>query len=703
MALISKIRDKSGWAIGFIALSLILFLVGSDLAGSKGIFGGNDQSVGEIAGNTIMVQDYQQRVEQERANYESQYGRSVSDEQLQGVREQAWNTFVQEFAYEKEYEALGLKVSDDELTDMVQGNHIHPMVQQSFTNPQTRMFDKMQLLQFLKNFNTLQPEQKQAWVNLETQLRQTRLAEKYQGLLALSNYATTEEAKREYQGQMAKADVRYLYVPFFTIADSTIKVEDSQLESYLSKHKDQYKGENARTLQYAAFPVIPSKADSATFYGQIKQLARDLATAPNDSAFARMNSDIPSTSTYLGLSDMNDQLKEAVKTFNAGGIYGPYRDGNIYSIYKYGGSKKDSLFTVRASHILIRANGTSDTAKADAKRRAEAVLARIKGGASFEAVAATEGTDGTAQKGGDLGYFKNNHSMVKKFEDAVFGFSGTGLLPNIVETDFGYHIIKITDPKSNTLYRVAAISKELRPSEATHDEAFRKADQFALENKTFDDVKANAKKLNIPLLTANRIQESASTINNMKNAREAVRWAFEDDTKIGQVSKAFETENMYIVAVVTAKSDKDKVKVDDYRDELTARVRAEKKGEQLLEKVKGLSGTLEQMAQKYGAGALVESATGISMNGGSLISPGADPTALGKALSLKPGSKSKPFVGENGVFVMECLNNIAAPEMKDYSQFKNGIASSFAQRVGYGINQAIKDNAKIVDKRAKFY
>ena len=182
-----------------------------------------------------------------------------------------------------------------------------------------------------------------------------------------------------------------------------------------------------------------------------------------------------------------------------------------------------------------------------------------------------------------------------------------------------------------------------------------------------------------------------------------VRWAFNDDTKMEQVSPAFEMDNLYVVAVLTGKTDKDKVTIEDYRDELTARVRNEIKAEQIKQKLAGASGTLEQMAQKYGAGALVETVNGVSLTGGVLTSAGADPTALGKAFGLKPGQKSKPFVGESGVFVMEVLSKTDAPNVADYSAYKNTALQSQLQRTSFYINEAVKDNAKITDNRAKFF
>ncbi len=704
MALITKIREKSGIAAGAIAVSLVLFLVGSDIfQGRSRFFGGSSDEVGEIAGESIKYQDFQKKVEEASQAYSAQTGRGPSEQELSMMREQVWNEYLLNYAYGKEYAALGLSVSPEELVDMVQGENIHPSVRQQFTNPQTGQFDKNFVVQFLKNLKSMPAAQQQAWANFEKSLSQDRLRSKYENLLKLSAYTTNIEAQKEYNAQTAKASVRYVYVPYASIDDSTVKVTDSQLEDYLAKHKDLYKGENTRSFQYVTFPVVPSKQDTAAFYNDIKRLAKELAIAKNDSAFAMMNSDVK-TPYLVTLSEIPASVKTQLATMTPGGIYGPFKEGLVYSIYKYGGIEKDSLFTVRASHILIRPENQSDSAKVAARKRAEDVLKQIKGGANFEALARMSSMDGSGQQGGDLGYFKNNGSMVKPFEKAVFGFSGTGLLPSIVETDFGFHIIKVTEAKTNTRYKLAAINRTIAPSQATMDEIFRKADNFAAANGTLDAFNAALKKdKNILMLRADRVPEGSAGFNNLQNARDIVRWAFNDDTKVGQVSDAFQNDNQYIVAILTGKTSKDEVKVDDYRAELTSKVKADVKAEQIITKLGGISGTLEQIAQKYGAGALVESANDITLGQGVLGSAGADPAALGKAFGLKVGKKSKPFKGEFGIFVLEKVAGTPAPAIADLTMYKNTARAMAAQRTSYYINEAIKENAKVVDNRAKFY
>ncbi|WP_128546308.1 peptidylprolyl isomerase [Larkinella soli] len=702
MALINKIREKSGVAVAVIAISLILFIVGGDLLGSQSLFGGQDQSVGEIAGQKISYQEFNTKVDEARAAYEQQTGRPASDQDQIQLRDQAWNQFILDIAYQKEYDALGLAVTREELIDMVQGNYISPAIRQTFTNPQTGVFDKNTVINYLKNLKSLPPEQQLAWANFEKNLSADRLRTKYENLLRLSVYATTAEAQKEYQAQNTKADAKFLFIPYYSVPDTTVKVTDAQLQEYLDKHKDQFKSFNSRTIQYVTFPVTPSKEDSTSLYEQIKTLARGLATATNDSSYARMNSDIPAP-LYMTLGEMPDQLRATVSTFSPGGVYGPYKENNTYFIYKFGGTKRDTAFTVRASHILIRPKGTGDSAKVVARLRAEGILKQIQGGASFEALAQTNSDDGSAQQGGDLGYFKNDGRMVKPFEAAVFGFNGTGLIPRVIETDFGYHIIKVTEPKTNTLYRIASIGKTIAPSQATRDEVYRKAEQFATESTSKEAFEENAKKDKLVIATAERIPENATNVNALANARELVRWAFNDETDLNDISSAIEVDDQYVVAVLNGETTEDQVTVDNFRQELTTKVRNELKAQQIIGKLGNASGTLESIAQKYGAGALVESVTDINLATGFLKTAGVDPVAVGKVFGLKAGKRSKPLTGDNGILIMETTKITPAPAVADYTMYKNQIQQNASARTGFFINEAIRENAKVKDRRAKFY
>ena len=545
--------------------------------------------------------------------------------------------------------------------------------------------------------------QQVGWQAFVRDVQRNHLMNRYMNLMRLSAYVTQAEARKDYEAQTARADVRYLFVPFQSIADSTVQVTDGQLNDYLSKHRDEFESSNTRSMQYVAFGVAPSAADSVALKNSLTQIAKNLATIPNDSAYARANSDVQHP-LYWTLKDMDDQLKAAVKGFFPGQIVGPFRQGSTYTVYKYGGTRQDTLSTLRASHILIRPTDSTATAKAAARQRADDILRQLKGGADFAAMAAQNSMDpGSAQQGGDLGAFQNNHAMIKPFEDAVFAFNGTGLLPSVVETDFGYHIIRVTEPKDNRLYRLIAVSKQLAPSQATRDVAFRRAQAFASQNRNLEAMKAAADKdRSLLLLRADRVPEGATNVNMMPNAQEMVRWAFNDNTNVGDVSNVMEINDGYVVAVLTGKTTADEVKVDDFREELTARVRNELKAEQIKAKLAGLSGPLDQRAQKYGAGALLETASGLTP-AGSLGAAGADPAALGVAFGQKAGQISKPITGDGGVLVVQTVSKTAAPPIADYSQYKTNALMQQMQRTPSYVNEAIRKAADIKDNRARFF
>ncbi|MBC7923678.1 MAG: SurA N-terminal domain-containing protein [Ferruginibacter sp.] len=703
MALINEIRERSGIVIGIIAISLILFIVGGDIFGSGKLFGGDSNKVGEIAGHDVMYDEFNQDVERIKASA----GQPIPEEQMSFVREQAWNQYLLRYGYQKQYDALGLTVSDDEVVDMVQGNSIAPAVKQIpiFKNEQTGEFDKNLVKGFLGNLKGAPVENQAQWKQFEDGLRSERQRTKYENLLSLSSYVTTAEAQREYEAQTAKATVKYAYIPFFSVPDSTVKVTDAQLEAYLNKNPAKYKGVDTRSLQYVTFAVLPSKKDSADFLQELKELAQGLASAENDTAYAQANSDVPSEAGYVDISKMSDPLKATLGTFFKGGVYGPYQEGDTYAIYKLLNSKQDTVSSLRASHILITApKEANDSTRTAARRKAQGLLDQLKAGANFEELARTNGSDGTASRGGDLGWYTQGGGFVKPFEDALLAAPGKGLMPNLVETEFGYHVVQITEPKTNQKYQFATIKKTIGPSEETQNEAFEKAERFASQSQTAAAFKESLKKdPSLVPFTAERVRQDASNLNSLTNAREVIRWAFNEDTKANGVSPVFDVDNQYVVALLTGRTDADDVTVADYRDELTGQVRNEIKAEQILKKLGTVSGKLEDVAKKYGPEAVVESAPDVTLSSASLKNVGFDPVAAGKVFGLKKGGRTKPFAGESGVLIVELQNLAPAPEIADYSQYKNQLKQTNTQRTSYLLNEAIKDNANIKDNRAKFY
>ncbi len=331
MALINKIREKTGLAVGVIAFGLILFLVGGDLLGPNSlILGQNKTVVGEIAGQEIDYQDFVQQVELYSNNIARNYGRNPSSEELVGIRDQVWKNLINEITYEAQYDALGLRVSDKEMEEMILGENISPLVRQNFTNPQTGQFNKEAIRNYLANITDAQRPQ---WDDFQNQVGLYRLSSKYQNLLINTNYVSSAEAKLDYKSKNSTANVKYLYVPFLSIADSTVSVTDAELKAYLDKNSSDYEVEETRDISYVTFKVVPSKEDSAMALQELENLYENLANAENDSLFALRNSE--AFTPFKSYNESNLPVEFLMlENIEEGAIVGPSIVGNSYVYYK---------------------------------------------------------------------------------------------------------------------------------------------------------------------------------------------------------------------------------------------------------------------------------------------------------------------------------------------------------------------------------
>ncbi len=706
MALINTIREKSGWAVGTVAIGMLLFIVGGDLVGGKNrLFGRNENVVGEVAGQKVELADYNASLEQAKQQFTAQQQRPPDEQALGYLRDQAWNQTIYRLAFQPEWDKLGLAVSDDELVDMVQGDNISPGIKQAFSDQKTGQFDKTRLIEYLKNLDKLPPESQAAWRNFEANLPADRLANKYNALLKNSVYVTTAEAQRFNNNQNTKATVKYLFVPYASISDSAVKVSNDQLQAYLDKHKGQYKVEDGRSVEYITVPVVASKEDSAAVRSTIGTLATQFATAPADSLFVKLNSDQPYNKAFRSPADLPDQLRKQLP-LAVGKVYGPYAENGTYSLYKVTGQKEGPQPAARASHILIKAEANTPQAKAVAKAKAQDLINKIKGGADFAALARQFGTDGTKEQGGDLGWFTKGR-MVPEFEKAIFGAPGVGLLPAPVETSFGYHVIKVTAAQTKQTYQVAEVKKAIVPSDATREAAYAKAQQLkgqATDLASFRQLTAKDKTLQKQ--QAPNLDRSARNVNNLQNARELVRWAYGNgpngETKIGDLSEVYEIGDQYVLAALTGTQAKGAATVAGLKPQLSALVRNELKAQQIMGKL-GKTGPLEQLATAYGATAQVGTADGVALGQGTLPNVGFEPLAVGTAFGLKPGQHSAPLQGEQGVLLVEPVSVTPAPAAADLKAVRQQLAQQRQQRQDGLIYEAIKAHANVKDNRAKFF
>ncbi len=684
--------------IGFAIVSFVL----TDLLGPNStLLGGVNNDIGEIAGTTISYEEFQSLVEERSANYSLNFGRNPSDRELIGIRQEAWELLIVKHAFQDQYDALGLDVHTEEVIDMVQGKNVNPQIQQAFTNPETGEFDRTRLLEYLQNIDQMPTQQQLAWYLFENELRPGRLRVKLDNLLIKTNYITEAEAQSDYETQNTTAEVKYLYVPYFSVADSLVQVVDSQLSSYLSSHQDEFKTQQSRSLDFVKFAIEASSEDTAAILEEMEEIVDELESIEEDSVYARINSD---GSNFFGTYDASNfpfQLQDRKEELQAGDIIGPEAVGTTFNIYKVSDIYEGD-YQAKCRHILFKWTEDTPEAKREARQQANDVLRQIRNGADFAAMARQHGQDNTANRGGDLGWGTLGNKWVREFEEPVFAATSPGLINRIIETEFGYHIVDVTEAKDNIKYKIAIIERLITPSTATRNEAFRLAGLFQAKSGNLSEFTRNSEEEALNVFNAEKLDPSQRSIPSLGEARQIVQWLFNDASR-GQVSDVFELDDNYVVAVMTNEVEEGVATLEEVRTEVTAKVKNELKGEKIIEQLTALNGSLDEIAEAYGEDAKVYSSTDLKLNTNFLPNVGLAPNAVGKVFAMQEGQTSVPFPSENGVIILQVDKITAASEIGDYSVFKDQLARNRDNQTSFQLAEAIKEAAEIKDIRYRFY
>jgi peptidyl-prolyl cis-trans isomerase D len=702
MAFIGTLRSKMGtWVVVFVFVAIAAFTLGDIFSGNSSILNWGKNSVGEIAGKEISYDEFQSVLQERENNYILNFGREPGEREMTGLRQQTWELLIARHAIESQYEKVGVEVSASEVVDMISGANIDANVKQAFTNPETGQFDRGQLGSYINDLKSMpeNSEQRIRWELFQRDLQPGRARIKYENLLIKTNYVTAAEAEREYHLQTDVAEVKYVYVPFYAISDSAATVTDSDLQTYYNKNKEKFKTTGTRDLKYVSIPVVASADDSLVVLEDLKRAVTEFKNATEDSIYAATNSDGKEAFAKYTVASLPAFVNQ--DSLVQGKVFGPFLDGETYKVVKVSSVFKDTVSNARAKHILIRWADESDAAKKEAKTKAQNILKDIKAGADFGAKAREFGTDGTASRGGDLGWFPKG-KMVKPFDNAVFGATKSGLINEPVETEYGYHIIEVTNTKNNDAYKLAVVERSITPSDATINEAFRKAEAFASDITNIASFEERAKQDGLAVMDGKNVTTSDRSIGTLTDARQVVQWLFRD-ASTGKLSQVFDLQDQNVVAIMTGEIEEGYKPLDVVKAEITPAVRNEVKGKLIIEKLAAAKGTLDEAATAVGSDANVYSSSDLKLSSNSMPTVGFDPQAVGLAFSLEGGKRSKPVAGENGVVMFELQNKTIAPSLPDYTSYKDQLVQNIANRSGFNIAEAIKSNSNIVDKRYKFF
>ena len=489
MSIITQIRNKAGLMVAIIGLAILSFLL-MDVFSGNGIFGGPpSNTVGEIDGDEIGLMSFETRINEAVENYKINSQQDKVDDQTLGMlRENVWNELIREKILGTSYKQLGLAVSAEELFDMVQGTNINPSVRQAFSNPQTGEFDRAQVVQFLRNLSEQPEDVQRRWFNFEKYIKSERENQKYNNLVNKGLYVPKFFASSYNKNNTLQANGRFILMDYALIGDSTIEASEKELKAYYNNHKKDYESKDEiRAVDYLVFDVLASEEDDARALKQMTELREQFIASADDSLFVALNSDLPFDDNFVAASALVSEVQKQLFAGITTGVSDVYREGDFYKMTKMiiRTARPDS---VKARHILVRIN--EGEAPEVAKARADSLFALAKNGGDFAALAKANSADpGSAEKGGDLGFFAEG-MMVKPFNDAAFGGKKGDMV--VVQSEFGFHIINITDQKGRKeVAKFATIANKIEPSTDTYRDVYAKAGKFLSATKDADAFEKN--------------------------------------------------------------------------------------------------------------------------------------------------------------------------------------------------------------------
>ncbi|QGY43614.1 peptidylprolyl isomerase [Maribellus comscasis] len=707
MATLQKIRTKAGLLVAIvIGVSLAAFILGDMLQSGNSLFRKNQLKIGEVDGESIQYPEFQQKVEELGEIYRMNSGQGQLDENTWvQIREQTWQNFIQEKVMGDVYDDLGIDVSSDELFDMLQGSNLHPIVQQLFANPNTGQVDRNAIVNFLKNLDTgVDPEQRQYWLYLEQQIVKDRIQTKYANMVGKGLYVTSEEAQNSLVARNKQINFDYILLNNNSVADSQIVVTQKDLKNYYDAHKEDYKQETTRRIEYISFPVEPSAADFRNTEEWINDIKADFASATDNVQFVNSNSDISFDETWFKQADLPENIGNWIYEENAdtNDVFGPYFESEAYKLAKLNAIEMlpDS---VEARHILLRVNTQAEVTAM--QNLADSLKTTIENGSDFATLARQFSTDqGSAIQGGDLGWFSRGQ-MVKPFEDAAFSNKVNEV--TVVMSQFGFHVIQTTARgRLSKQVQVAYLVRNVQPSTQTYQDVYAKASKFASENSNHKEFEAAVTEQNLTKKVAT-VGENDRLIAGLENPRQLIRAAYEaeegDIILSQEETPIFELGDNFVIAALTNITEEGIAPLDDVQARVELAVIKEKKAELLKEKAAAaMNGKTDLQAIAGELDATVENATSINFNSFQLPGVGLEPAVIGTAASLDTDQLSKPIVGNNGVFIVQ-VTSVNELENQDVAAEQTRLAQSLTFRANSQVVNAHESAIEIVDKRSKFY
>jgi len=689
MAVLNSIRKRGVFLILIIALALFSFIL-SDII-NKGSSAASVQNVvATVNGTEILREDFMTQVDE----YQRNLGPNAAASQAMNL---VWDRQLKSLLYDQQVKALGLTISEEQLNDQLRMT----LANNPTFQDENGLYSDARLLEYMAAIQN-NARAKQQWDTFLKGVRESLGQSTYATLVTSGMEVSMADGEQLYRFENDKIDIEYLHVPYSSIADEDVEVSESEIKAYIREHAKDFEVDPMVDLEYVIFEESASNEDMEAQKGDLTALIEGFNSADDVAFYVNDNSDQNFVDQWVRKEGMAQILRDSLLALPEGDVYGPYRDGSNFKLSKVVATMQipDS---VEARHILIpvglsRADSITRS-PAEARAFADSLYAELKKNRrKFDDFVRAHSSDvGSVEKGGHYDYFGYN-TMVAPFRD--FCFEGrTGDL-GVVESQFGVHIIEIEGQKEkSTAYKVATISREIEPSEATLSLVFSESAKFeeAARNEGFT-VAADQKGLTPR--PVNRIGALDANIPGIGNNRSIINWAFQEDVSVGDV-KRFNLNESYVVAQVTRKStEKALMSVAEASATVTPILRKQKKAQMIRQ---GLSGTtLQELASSQNV--TVKTASALTRATPTIAGAGTEPVVVGAAFGVGALNTTELIDGETGVFKVRVLSEQPAVALENYSSYVNQIKSGLlVNAINTRIFNALKAIADIEDNRADFY
>ncbi len=718
MAILSKIRQRTVFLIVIIALALFSFVL-ADLIKQGGFTSNKSLStVGVVGDQEISREEFAQIVEN---RVQQTQGRTST---IQAVN-QVWNSKVYQLLLDQEFERLGLEVGADQITDV--------MAEQLNGNPQfsneAGFFDEAKMKQYVAEIKLTSPQQYQQWLQFEKNIETIAQSQLYYDMIKAGIGATKLEAQQAYKTQNDMLNISFVQVPYTKASE--VEVTKADINTYINKHKGQFKQEAERDIKFVHFKEEPSEEDFTVVEEDMTQLLENreefdevsgknqlvngFKTTNDVENFVNQNSEVSFRDEYTFTYNLKEN-KEAILALEEGDVLGPIKSGKSYSLIKL--LEKTNLpDSIQLKHILVTYEGTNvdpqiTRTQDEAKALADSLQNLVANNSNqFADLAQKFSADRqSAENGGDLNWVTYGR-LVERFNDYVFaqkpGHKG------VVETDFGYHVVYIQDKTDEKeAVKLARIVKTVEPSELSLNNLYREATNFELAaNET--GLQEAAKENNLSVKPVNNMKALDETIAGLGQQRSIVKWAFSDEAKVGNV-KRFDVSNGYVIAELTEITKEGVKTAEEASATVTPILKKQKQAKELMDQISG--NDINAIASQFDVS--VQSASAVNMSSPVLPGSGREPKVVGAAFALEAGQVSQPIQGEKGVYLVKLNSKEPAADLPSYV----GMANQETQRRIQALDQnlqntspsyynpdvnpvykALKEGTEIEDKRTLLY